>query len=282
MNTMSIIVLVGLLSITPTTAQIKNSKTIQTKIYGNCNMCRSRIAEAGSIKNVVRVEWNPENKIASITYDSAKTTTQEIERRIALAGHDSDNFLAPDKVYDALPTCCRYDRIKKTVSVSVNNDRRLLKETGIPAAPEHQNTSAITFIFNHYLDVKEALVKSDAQQAAKAAETLHLAVKNIKMENLTTLEINGFSAVSKSIAQEARNLSLTNDLADQRKYFEILSRGFYELLKVTKSSKPVYLQHCPMYHDGKGADWLSREAKVINPYYGSEMLTCGKTIETIN
>jgi hypothetical protein len=29
------------------------------------------------------------------------------------------------------------------------------------------------------------------------------------------------------------------------------------------------------------ANWLSKENAVKNPYYGSQMLTCGKTVETI-
>ena len=34
-------------------------------------------------------------------------------------------------------------------------------------------------------------------------------------------------------------------------------------------------------NDGKGADWLSKENVVKNPYYGSMMLGCGKVTETI-
>jgi hypothetical protein len=36
-----------------------------------------------------------------------------------------------------------------------------------------------------------------------------------------------------------------------------------------------------MYNDGKGANWLSKESAIKNPYYGSQMLSCGKTVETI-
>ena len=42
---------------------------------------------------------------------------------------------------------------------------------------------------------------------------------------------------------------------------------------------PVYLDHCPMYEGG--ADWLSRDKAIRNPYYGSQMLTCGSVKETI-
>lgn len=55
----------------------------------------------------------------------------------------------------------------------------------------------------------------------------------------------------------------------------------YELIKVSKQEKPVYYQHCPMANKGKGANWLSKENAIKNPYYGSQMLTCGSTVETI-
>lgn len=52
-------------------------------------------------------------------------------------------------------------------------------------------------------------------------------------------------------------------------------------MKVAKTETPTYYQFCPMANGGKGANWLSKENEVKNPYYGSEMLTCGKVVETI-
>jgi hypothetical protein len=36
-----------------------------------------------------------------------------------------------------------------------------------------------------------------------------------------------------------------------------------------------------MANNGEGANWLSKESAVENPYYGSMMLTCGSVKETI-
>jgi len=36
-----------------------------------------------------------------------------------------------------------------------------------------------------------------------------------------------------------------------------------------------------MDNDGKGANWLSKESSIKNPYYGSKMMRCGSTVETI-
>jgi hypothetical protein len=55
----------------------------------------------------------------------------------------------------------------------------------------------------------------------------------------------------------------------------------YAVAKVYKADETLYYQHCLMYNDGEGANWLSKENTVRNPYFGNAMLTCGKTTETI-
>ena len=55
----------------------------------------------------------------------------------------------------------------------------------------------------------------------------------------------------------------------------------HDLLLVAKFDTPVYYQFCPMANGGKGANWLSKENAVKNPYYGAQMMTCGKVVETI-
>ncbi|MBD3660738.1 MAG: DUF3347 domain-containing protein, partial [Arenibacter algicola] len=73
----------------------------------------------------------------------------------------------------------------------------------------------------------------------------------------------------------------TKDVGEQRVYFKSLSKNMFEVIKDSKSETPVYYQFCPMADGGKGANWLSLEEDIRNPYYGSQMLSCGKTIETI-
>ena len=102
-----------LLSFTACDAQIKNSKTETVKIYGNCGMCEERIEKAGNLKNVAQIDWNVDTKMATITYDAKQTNQDAILKRIALSGHDSDKFLAPDNTYSKLAGCCQYDRETK-------------------------------------------------------------------------------------------------------------------------------------------------------------------------
>ena len=102
-----------LLSIVVSNAQIKNAKTETVKIFGNCGMCKATIEKAGNLKNSASVDWNADTKMAVLTYDSKITNQDEILKRIALSGYDSDKFLAPEAVYSKLSGCCQYDRIAK-------------------------------------------------------------------------------------------------------------------------------------------------------------------------
>lgn len=99
-----------LLSVTAATAQIKNAKTETVKIFGNCGMCETKIEKAGNKNNLASVDWDKDSKIATLTYDSLKTSREEILKRIAAVGYDSEKFHATEAAYNALPGCCQYDR----------------------------------------------------------------------------------------------------------------------------------------------------------------------------
>jgi len=99
-----------LLSSSAINAQIKNSKTTTLKIYGNCGMCKKTIEKAANLQNIATVEWNKETKIATMTFDSVKTNQEDILKRVANAGYDSETMKASSASYDALPGCCQYER----------------------------------------------------------------------------------------------------------------------------------------------------------------------------
>ncbi|OOG69490.1 hypothetical protein B0E43_21085 [Algoriphagus sp. A40] len=69
---------------------------------------------------------------------------------------------------------------------------------------------------------------------------------------------------------------------DQRIYSSGLSQPMYELMKLSTTGPTIYYQKCLMYNSGKGANWLSKESSIKNPYYGSIMMTFGSTVEKIN
>lgn len=266
-------------------AQISNSKTVTVKVSGNCAMCQSTIEKAGNRKNTAKVNWDKTTKMATITYDSKKTNTNEILKRIALAGYDNEQFLAPDGVYAQLPECCRYDRSLKPVSKSPQNTTESKQEHdhhGTSTAHDAgKETAQLKAVFDHYFSVKDALVNTDSKAAAAHAGALLKSLKDVDMAQLSADEHRVWMQVMKDLISEAEQMAAAKDIARQRTSFALLSNNMYTLSKVSQLSAPIYYQHCPMYAQGKGGQWLSKENTVKNPYYGSQMLTCGKTVETI-
>ncbi len=79
------------------------------KVSGNCEMCKDRIEKvAKAINGVESADWNVANKTFSVKFSPDKTNKEAIQKAIALAGHDTEGFKAPDDVYKKLPECCLY------------------------------------------------------------------------------------------------------------------------------------------------------------------------------
>ena len=274
-----------MLSISTCFAEIKNAKVETVHIYGNCSICKSTIETAANVKNVVQVEWNKDTKIAILTYDEKKTNQDEILKRIGLAGYDSDKFLAPDNVYAKLETCCQYERTGKVVAKveDVKSVIHAVEEKVVaPILATKIQEEQLKEVFDSYFAVKDALVKTDGTLAATKAALLLNSINAVKMENLTKEEHAEWMKVMKDLVFDAEHISETKDAGHQRDHFTSLSKNMYSLIKVSKQETPTYYQFCPMANKGKGANWLSKENIVKNPYYGSKMLGCGKTVETIN
>ena len=275
---------------TTSNAQIKNAKTESVKIYGNCGMCETKIEKAGNIKKIANVDWNKDTQMATLTYDAKKTNQDEILKRIALVGYDSDKFLAPEAVYSKLSGCCQYDRIAKVpVKVDAISGADISEHSEMSNHTNHIETSKVEVqevnqlnaVFDNYFAVKDALVKTDGNTSSTKAKELLTAINAVKMDKLTTEEHTVWMKVMKDLAFDAEHIADTKDASHQRDHFMPLSENMYALIKVSKTETPTYYQFCPMANDGKGANWLSKENAVKNPYYGSQMLTCGKVVETI-
>ena len=81
-------------------------------VAGNCAMCEARITKAaGSVKGVSDVSWSKDTKIMNVSFDSGITSLEEIEKEVAVAGHDTKNHQAHTDDYGNLPACCKYERL---------------------------------------------------------------------------------------------------------------------------------------------------------------------------
>ena len=122
--------------------------------------------------------------------------------------------------------------------------------------------------YDHYLQVKNALVESKSDVAKKESYELAKALK----------DISGTAAA----AESASKIASSTDLSEQRTVFSTLSNEMTKLVKGGKlSAGSLYLEYCPMANNNAGAYWLSNEKEIKNPYFGDMMLHCGSVKETI-
>jgi len=119
-------------------------------------------------------------------------------------------------------------------------------------------------VLNSYLSLKNDLVQADAAKATKDISALQKAISGSDAEQNI--------ALVKAIDKMAK----ANNIDKQRKEFEEVSTLLWTVIKSDKNiDQPIYYQYCPM----KKAYWISKEESIKNPYYGKQMLTCGKTVE---
>ncbi len=112
---MKYLILLSLLISCMTYSQENNSKTQSTsfKVEGVCEMCKTRI-ENGTImlKGVKYSNWEIVSNKISIIYNSKKIKLDDIHKEISLLGHSTEKYDAPEKIYNALPDCCKYKTLE--------------------------------------------------------------------------------------------------------------------------------------------------------------------------
>lgn len=86
-------------------------KTETLKVSGKCQMCKSRIEKTAIENGAASADWDLKVQMLTIVFDPSVTSAENISYKLLKAGHDSGGNRAKNKAYNALPECCKYDRI---------------------------------------------------------------------------------------------------------------------------------------------------------------------------
>ena len=94
-----------------TQAQGRDVEEVEFTVLGNCGMCKDRIERAAyTVRGVRRADWSQEEQKLMLSFRSDRTDQETVERTIAKAGHDTENFLTDDETHANLHHCCIYER----------------------------------------------------------------------------------------------------------------------------------------------------------------------------
>lgn len=141
----------------------------------------------------------------------------------------------------------------------------------------------LTDVANKYIDLKNALIESNAEKAKKHSSELLPIITKVNMSLLEEEAHNYWMEQLSSLKAHVQKISDSQDIEEQRNQFDFLSQALINSIRAFGVNQDAfYVQHCPMANKNNGADWLSKEAKVLNPYFGEKMLKCGTVQDTIS
>lgn len=165
------------------------------------------------------------------------------------------------------------------------------KPVEIPQAPLTQSNNGEVFnkkfegLLSNYYSLQQSFVKEDTTAIGITAKALMLAADSLPLKLLKadTVIIETAKGNAQNISDDIKGLLGEKDLENKRKSFEIISNHLLELTRVVQYDRAVvYLIHCPMAFNNKGADWLSNSDEVINPYLPKIMPSCGEVKDSID
>lgn len=175
--------------------------------------------------------------------------------------------------------------LTKEVSAAVNSpateNTTADTTTNQTTAPLTQSKFSIAEIVSNYLKLKNALTKDDANGAASAGKALLTSFNNAAVASLDEKQKKEFADIADDAKEHSEHIGANAGKIDhQREHFAMLSKDVNDLVKMFGAPQKLYQDFCPMYDDGKGATWISEVKDIKNPFYGSQMLTCGSVKKT--
>ncbi|WP_299009148.1 efflux RND transporter periplasmic adaptor subunit [uncultured Tenacibaculum sp.] len=161
----------------------------------------------------------------------------------------------------------------------MNHTKEIIESFSTPKAFKEQLQKA----YEDYINLKNALVKTDANKAKESAAELNKSIELIDMKLLTNEAAHKqWMQLIPVLKEGSADMAKTTDIDAQRKSFKTVSEHFIKAVQSFGINEVTYKQYCPMADSDKGAYWLSKEKQVLNPYFGDMMLKCGEVKETIN
>jgi Cu(I)/Ag(I) efflux system membrane fusion protein len=133
-----------------------------------------------------------------------------------------------------------------------------------------------------YFALNKALIEDNMDGAKVAAKKLAETVQQFEMTKLAGDQMSFYHAQEAKLNQGLKAISESSDIEEIREDLSVVSKGIYSLAKAFHPNESeLYYQFCPMAKNGEGANWLSSEKEIENPYMGQRMLKCGRTQEVI-
>lgn len=128
-----------------------------------------------------------------------------------------------------------------------------------------------------YFEIQQALA-ADQVPAAEPIQTLRQSLATLTADQ----QVPAGAKERFQIADDSLAM-IGNTLDESREAFKTLSHAMLRASTMARgpvTAAQLFHLYCPMVPGG-GGDWMQADAQLVNPYWGSEMLTCGEVVEDL-
>ena len=139
----------------------------------------------------------------------------------------------------------------------------------------------LTEAIEAYIRGKDALVESDLAGAQGEFESFSEILEEIGIHGLSGDGHMAWMESYEVLMEHTASITGTGDIEEAREAFRHLSDELIRAVQMFGIEGVVYHQYCPMAFGDEGANWLSSEEQIQNPYLPDTMLMCGEVIERI-
>ncbi|MFT6921289.1 MAG: Cu(I)/Ag(I) efflux system membrane fusion protein [Crocinitomicaceae bacterium] len=261
-------------------------------ITGNLKVSNQGIESAKLTVPKTAVLWTGERSVAYVKLQNFEMPTFEF-REVLLGESIGDNYIVMEGLYSGDEVVTN-GAFVIDASAQLNNrssmmNRNLLNgqnETFLTPNFSEETPAAfkkqLERVINEYLIITTNLVKSDPSSASLSSDKMISAIQDVDMKLVSDKQHMFWMTEQENLISVLKLIKNNNDVEQQRDSFDELSNTTIRVAQAYELYEEQYLiQYCPMANDNDGAYWLSKQAQILNPYYGDKMLKCGETKDTI-
>jgi membrane fusion protein, copper/silver efflux system len=132
-------------------------------------------------------------------------------------------------------------------------------------------------LFENYFILKVALANDDFEKAKETSVAMNNSLGKVDMNLFKGDAHSQWMQQSTALKAALQHIEHLSDIKAIREKFIKIS---YSMIAIAESFSPlsttIYVQHCPMADSNKGADWMSQDKEIRNPYFGQAMIDCGE------
>lgn len=195
-------------------------------VKGNCESCKARIEKAAKDAGADSAEWSAGKQMVTLNFNPAKTSADQILKKIADVGHDNEKYKTTDSVYKKLPGCCLYDRETAfgEANLNVHSDQPQTSDAHDHSEAGHQHETSEKNIEEVKVSVSKAATSISKKDAGLVfnidkKELLKAACCNLSesFETNATVDVSFSNAVTgtkqlKMLGLDQKYTSLTKEL----------------------------------------------------------------------